>query len=769
MSWIRALKETGRSGLAIERKRLEPLVAARGALGLAIVIAFSQWAFGPAVAAGSAFGAFQAAIATFQGSWRPRPELAFASGTSLGISTFLGYLTVTHRPAFLALLVVWTFLAGLSWAAGPTVGFIASTNVAIMLVTVTLPTSVAQAAAHGGVMVLGGLVQAALVVLLPLGRWGAHRDALAGALASEAEYARELRDDPQAPFDPKPLMQARDAAALTPRQARTRPAELHGARGLAERIRPVLAALADPAVGAAESGRQRERVHELLTAAGAILDAVADAIRHGRRAELPPNAVAAFATPDTGTILTGPARRAAVRLSTLLHDLAEAAGGVRGHNGLPVRGRSAAEHGAGGRAGVEAGTGDHASRRRGRQEAGDRLLRRPGLVGLVPEAVRAMRREARHGSQIRRHALRAAAVVAAGYLLGSALPLGHGYWAPMAAVMVMRPDFSGTYSRAVARFAGTLVGVVLATAVVRLAAPGTPLAGTLAVVSAGLMYLLMRTGQLASQACIGAYVVFLLGMGGEEWTQTVPQRVLLTLLGGVLAMLAYAVYPDWETPRLRGRLADWLGTNLRYSAEVVGRYGNPAGHGSAEVRTALLTARDARIEWREAAERAGTEPVRARGLSRTAADAAARAVGQLGRVTLLMEAHAPARDADPWPAAERLADALGKAAEKGAKAVREGHVPHWDGVRAALETAGEDGDGGHPGAGDASGGDAGAGDASGADTGAGSTEEAGAGERPLDGIVLSSGRLLLDALDELSDALRAGSDARLPMKGARLP
>ncbi len=63
-------------------------------------------------------------------------------------------------------------------------------------------------------------------------------------------------------------------------------------------------------------------------------------------------------------------------------------------------------------------------------------------------------------------------VTAAGYLLGTVLPFGHGYWAPMASVMVMRPDFSQTYARSVARFGGTLVGVGLATAVVRSAHPG---------------------------------------------------------------------------------------------------------------------------------------------------------------------------------------------------------------------------------------------------------------------------------------------------------
>ncbi|WP_369215382.1 FUSC family protein, partial [Streptomyces flavofungini] len=303
---------------------------------------------------------------------------------------------------------------------------------------------------------------------------------------------------------------------------------------------------------------------------------------------------------------------------------------------------------------------------------------------LVPTGLRAMRSALRHESPIARHAIRVTAVAAAGYLLGTWLPFGHGYWAPMAAVMVLRPDFSQTYSRAVARFGGTLVGVALATGLVQLAHPGTALSAAVAVVCAGLMYLLMRTGQVAAQACVSAYVVFLLGMGGQQWTQTVPERVVLTLLGGVLAMIAYAVYPAWETPRLRTRLADWLVADGRYAAAVIDRYADPAGKACPDVREALLAARDARIAWQEALARAKDEPVRHRGLSRATAADAEEALAQLGRVAMLMEAHLPDRDATPVPAAARLADALRTSTEQGAKAVRERRVPRWDEVREAL-------------------------------------------------------------------------------------
>ncbi|RII12433.1 Inner membrane protein YccS [Streptomyces sp. YIM 130001] len=296
-----------------------------------------------------------------------------------------------------------------------------------------------------------------------------------------------------------------------------------------------------------------------------------------------------------------------------------------------------------------------------------------------------MRDQVRRKGPIRRHAIRVTAVGVTGYLIGNALPLGHGYWAPLTSVMVMRPDFSQTYGRAVARFGGTLLGVGLATGVVQLVDPDAPLAGVLAIACAGLTYLLMRTGYAVSQVTISAYVVFLLGMGGEALSQTVPERVLLTLVGGVLAMLGYALYPAWETPRLRNRLADWLAADGRYAAAVVRHYAEPVDHPNSAVRDTLLDARTARLAWQDAVARAQSEPVRHRGLSRSAADDAEHALARIARAAMLMEAHLPEHGTTPVPSAARLADAIEEGTKDAARAVRERQVPDWEPIRAALE------------------------------------------------------------------------------------
>ncbi|MGW6143958.1 FUSC family protein [Streptomyces sp. NPDC055140] len=654
MRWLRAFGEVVRSGLRIEETRLEPLLALRTAAGVAIVIGPALWLISPEYAASAALGAYSAGGATFQRTWRPRKVIALSAGAGLALSTFVGYLAAGRLVTFLPLLAVWGFVAGMAWAVGSTAGIVAATTVGSMLVTVTLPTSVGRALEHAGVIALGGVVQAMLILLFPIRRWGAHRDALADALAAVADYARRLRHDPTAPFDPEPLMTARDAAAVTPSQARTRPPVLHGPRGLAERIRPVVAVLADPDVGAPAEGPGRDRARELLDAAADVLDVAARSIRRGVPAEVPPRSADVLRVDEEHEVLEGPARQAAERLVELLGEALEIAGS------------------GGGKRPTQPGP------------AGSQFLVRPTMFRLVPVVVRAVRRELRGDSPVFRHAVRLAAVATLGYLIAAQLPLGHGYWAPIASVMVMRPDFHRTYARAVARLAGTLAGVALATGMVRALGPDAHVFGALAVVSAGLSYTLSRTGYAYSQCFTAAYVVFLLGMGGQAWEQTVPERVVLTLLGGALAMLAYVVFPAWETPRLAGRLADWLAANGRYAAAVLRSYADPTREHRADMRRALLASREARAAWQEAYDRARQEPVRPRGLTSREAEEAQEALKGFGRAAMLMESDVLRADSRFVPEAERFAEALEADTAQAAVDVREHRNPDWGRVEEAL-------------------------------------------------------------------------------------
>ncbi|MDH6137942.1 putative membrane protein YccC [Kitasatospora sp. MAA4] len=251
-------------------------------------------------------------------------------------------------------------------------------------------------------------------------------------------------------------MVARHASELTPWQDRHRSAELHGLRGLAEQMRPALTAIADPRIGAPAEGPDLDRARELLAAAAEVLDALAHAIRVGDPLRLPRSASSLTLAPRTeDPMLHGPARLAAARLTTLLGRAVDTLDRTSPDTlSTPVVG--------------SAGT-----------------LLRPSLFGMIPLVLRAVRGQFRPGSAVLRHAVRLATVVTVADLVGRLAGFRHGYWAPLTAAMVIRPDFAQTFSRGVARLAGTAAGVALATAAVQLLHPGEWLSAALAVTCSG--------------------------------------------------------------------------------------------------------------------------------------------------------------------------------------------------------------------------------------------------------------------------------------------
>ena len=709
MPWIAALRHTGRAALRFERALGDPYRAARGALAVALVLFPVLAIGGPRPATSAAMGAFIAGTATFQRSFRPRPSLALAAGLGLGVSTFLGYLAVSVPGLFPVLLAVWAFGAGLAWSLGPSAGVVATNTLTVMLVVVQLPVSVPTAVAHALLCALGGGVQALVITLWPVKTWGAQRDALADAYASLADYARRLRYDPHAFIDPAPLMTARHAAALTPWQRRRRPPELGGLRGLAERIRPTLAAIADPEIGAAAEGPERDRARELLAGAAQVLDALARAIRTGEPASWSATAPAALTAP-LQPVLHGPALRAAHRLTTLLG---------RAFGALDRDADSTLETPVPGPGGS---------------------LLRPGLARMVPVAVRTARHQLRARSPVLHHAVRLSGVVTAAYVLARLTGLHHSYWAAMTAAMVIRPDFVQTYSRGIARVAGTVVGVLLATGVVELFDPADRVACALAVLCIFGAYLTLRTGYAVMTTCISAYVVFLLGLEPGAPLETARERILMTLLGGAVALLGYALFPTWETARLPERTAEWIAAVGRYAAAVLVGYGDPAGREPGAVRGALLDTREARAEFLQARELAAAEPVRHRAhspqLSRRQLGRAREALGLLSRVTLLMEAHLPDRQGEPVPGALAFGRLLADATAAAGAGVLTGTAADFTAVREAQRAFEES-----------------LGDAPGP-----------AGQLA---VVRSGSRLLVQALGELERALRpsAGGAAEVPAAG----
>ena len=178
--------------------------------------------------------------------------------------------------------------------------------------------------------------------------------------------------------------------------------------------------------------------------------------------------------------------------------------------------------------------------------------------------------------------------VAAALALSRGLELPHGYWLPMTVAIVLRPDFAATFNFGLLRVVGTVLGLLLTTALLHVI-PNEPWAH-LALMGALCMafrYLATAHYGIAVAALTGTVVV-LLSFEGVDPGVAVTDRVINTALASGMALLAYVLWPTWEHGRARAALADMLDAYADYLRAL----GRPQRRGThRETRTAARTAR----------------------------------------------------------------------------------------------------------------------------------------------------------------------------------
>ncbi len=165
------------------------------------------------------------------------------------------------------------------------------------------------------------------------------------------------------------------------------------------------------------------------------------------------------------------------------------------------------------------------------------------LRGPIEDALRILQANLTTASPVFHHAIRLGAAIGAATFIYRWAELPRGYWFPMTTLIVLRPEFRETFTRGVSRIAGTLAGAALATALVTTfgAHPGMVIALLIAFVWAG--YLLFRANYTLFTVCITGYVVLLLYLASAPGPLAAEYRALNTVLGGVLALAMYRVWP----------------------------------------------------------------------------------------------------------------------------------------------------------------------------------------------------------------------------------
>ncbi|MCC7326285.1 MAG: FUSC family protein [Burkholderiales bacterium] len=623
--------------LHVDRAQLHPLFGLKLALGVVIPLVAGIAGGRPELGAFASAGALGVGFCGFLGVYRTKAATMIAAAVSITVSLFVG--SVAGHSAILTtmLVLLWGFGAGLLGVFGPAAYVVGLQAVLNLLVGSGFPASVPDAAARALIAFAGGLLQTLLVVgVWPLRHFVAERRALADVYRTLARYADgawPTREPPpsltgsgiySALADPHPFADRSDLSTF------------QRLLDEAERIRVSLAALAAPV----DASRPDEEamLAALPGASAALLDEIASAVQAGR-------APAAQ-------------ERAWQTLRSVESALRRQGGTIDARPDAPVRSAGVLSTHVGALLGplrVAWRTVDDASS--GTDAFSVRL---PPVVRFpaLSTTLRTLRASLTLRSSAFRHALRVAIVVASAAAFYQAMARPNGYWLPVAALLVLQPGFSDTFTRGLGMMSGTVVGAVAATLIASTLRPEQWMLAALIAVIAWSCFTTFRANYALFAACITAYIVFLVSLFGLPQPVAALNRAFETVIGASLALFAYAVWPTWESRKVPERLAAVLEAQAAYAEKILSRFVSADGHDDRALAQARLGAQLARSNAEESVERMLGEPESGRRLDPSTALGILAAVRTFAVAGLTLDAARRGAACPPWPALRSLAGAI---------------------------------------------------------------------------------------------------------------
>lgn len=594
-----------------------PMMAARAALGLALVIV-AMLALGlPGWGGAAIIGVWLGGVGMVTPDTRTNPSMPLLIGLVGAAGVLLGAI---EHPVLLvagsaAYALTLTFLGSISNAAGVTLTV--SGLVFYLSDHLTEHTGVWTAALA---VFAGGAVQALVSLLPPRYRWAHDRMLLAEAWRALADEAEALAADPNTPFQTEPIAEA--ASELDRRRAL--PAALRDARAQLYAV--------SAAVGRVASARARADAREAdtvefysagLRLAAGLLRHLADEITVRRPTKL-----------DWDELLEEVSH----------HPVASATGTIPAEIGGMLRTLHDTERYA---ARIVTGS--------------DRIIADPALsyaTSQAREAVEGLVSRLRRADPVVHHSLRRAGVIALATAIGLAWPLGHGYWIPLTAWVVLQADFAGTLTRGVTRAVGTVGGVVLAS-LLGMVVPHTALPlGIIILAWAMLAYWVRPVSMLVFAAAVAGYTVFQIDLSGEDPLQGALARGASTALGASLAIGFYILVPTWQTRRLGDLLAELIDAYSDYVRLVLDQQAHPRDYDAKLMHAVIDEVQTKRAALTTAADQAKAEPVGGRGPLSSSVMGAEEALSRAGRALVAVNASLGKGEAKPLPGVEEFAAAV---------------------------------------------------------------------------------------------------------------
>ncbi|MBV8531042.1 MAG: hypothetical protein JO104_06965, partial [Candidatus Eremiobacteraeota bacterium] len=381
LTWLRELAATVGT---FDRRALEPGYALRCTAGVAIPLVVASLLGKPALGVAAAIGAFITGFTSLQGIYRTRLTAILIAALGMSVTSFVGALAAHSTFGVIAATAVAGYACATIGQISPMASTVTLNSFVAFVLFSSQPLAPAAALQQSAFVLAGGVIQAVLLLIAwPIGRQGVERAALADVYRNLEKYARELVQNSATLPPITPLATARQI--LADPQPFARAAELARLNRLledSEIVRRRLGALA--ATSASDAGAPARAVS---SAVAEQLGAIADVLV-GRSGEI--------AAP---TLPVVPDTRQYATISDLighLRDATEAAAMIAG----------------------------------GRMPSFD-LLSKPRPGPYVQSRI----------DWYSRDALRFSAVVAIAMVLGRHFAADRGYWIPLTAAIVLKPDF----------------------------------------------------------------------------------------------------------------------------------------------------------------------------------------------------------------------------------------------------------------------------------------------------------------------------------------
>jgi uncharacterized membrane protein YccC len=533
-----------RSLIELKPRDVPLRVALRNTAAVVLPLALGLASGHVAAGLGIAAGALNTMFTDQPGPYRLRMQRMLLTALAAGLSAFVGSLLGGHAVLLVLATLAWGIGGGLLVALGPDAARAGLTSVILLVITASQSRTPGESFAAGALIFSGGVLQLLFAIAAwPLQRYRPERQALAQVCRQLGASARQMPDSSQ----PPPVTQALlDVEGLLHGTHRARGEIMQTFRVLAElveRVRRELLVIGDLRTQLVD-GESKATLGRTLEYAARVLDALATALERGTAA---PTGSAAM----EGLDATVDALRAQVRA-----DGAEPA---------PPRALAIAVARARGLAG------QLRAMLRNTNFAGSRGELRAQLAEAhLPRALRprsalaTLRANIGLSSIAFRHAVRCGVCVSIAVAAERLSAIEHGYWIPMTIAIVLKPDFAGTFKFGLLRVAGTLLGLVLTTALVHYAfGDAWEELALLALLCIGFRMLVTVHYGLGVMMLTGM-VVIMLAFDGIAPGDTMVARGVATAIGSAVALLAYALWPTWEHRRVRPVLGAMLDAYRRY-------------------------------------------------------------------------------------------------------------------------------------------------------------------------------------------------------------